>query len=197
MIVTRSIRTCLLAPIVWVSLTVTVNSAPALEQTLFDFSSSTDAAWQIVNDGVMGGVSTSKFDVTSDVAVFQGEVSLDNNGGFASVRSPPVRQDLSGLDTFVLRMRGDGRRYKFTARVESGFNTPVYQCALTTMRGEWEEHRLALRDFVPTLRGRVLTKLPPLDATRVVSVGFLISDKQAGPFKLEIAWIKAARSSGG
>jgi monofunctional biosynthetic peptidoglycan transglycosylase len=169
----------------------------AADRTLLDFSSAADAAWQVANDDVMGGVSTSRFDVRNGVAVFRGEVSLENDGGFASVRSSPVRQNLSGLETLVLRVRGDGRRYKFTARTESGFDAPVYQCAFTTKRGEWEEHRLPSREFVPTFRGRILTSVPPLNATRVVSVGFLISDKQAGPFKLEIAWIKAARSWGG
>jgi len=62
-----------------------------------------------------------------------------------------------------------------------------------TMKGQWEEHRLAFSDFVPTFRGRVLTDAPPLNPTRVNSVGFLISDKQAGPFRLEIGWIKTSR----
>ncbi len=60
--------------------------------------------------------------------------------------------------------------------------------------GEWEEHRLRLKDFVPSFRGRLLAGEPPLDAAQIVSVGFLISEKQARPFRLEIAWIKAAKS---
>jgi len=169
-----------------------VNADAAPEKTLFNFATATNAsAWQIVNDAVMGGISTSKFDVTNAVAVFRGEVSLENNGGFASVRSSPERRDLAGLDAFVARVRGDGRRYKFTVRTESGFDTPLYQCVFTPKRGEWAEHRLAFKDFVATFRGRVLTDVPVLDPARVVSVGFLISDKQEGPFKLEVAWIKA------
>jgi hypothetical protein len=58
-------------------------------------------------------------------------------------------------------------------------------------QGEWVEHRLAFSDFVPTFRGRVLTDAPPLNPATVNPVGFLISDKQAGPFRLEIGWIKA------
>lgn len=49
---------------------------------------------------------------------------------------------------------------------------------------------------MPSLRGRVLTDVPALDPAKVVSVGFLISDKQAGPFKLEVAWIKASPRGG-
>jgi len=165
----------------------------ASDRILFDFRTATDpAAWQVVNDDVMGGVSTSQFQVlTNDCAVFSGTVRLEHNGGFASVRSSPAKPNLAGLDAFVVRVRGDGRRYKFTVRTESGFNTPIHQCAFTTKRGEWEEHRLAFKDFVPTFRGRVLTDTPAFDPARVVSVGFLISDQQEGRFQLDVAWIKA------
>ena len=80
-------------------------------------------------------------------------------------------------------------------RTESDFNGPIYQCAFTTKNGAWEEHRLAFKDFVPTFRGRVLMDAPALDPARVVSVGLLIADKQAGPFRLELAWIKASSAA--
>ena len=77
-------------------------------------------------------------------------------------------------------------------RTEAGFNAPNYQAEFTTKRGEWEEHRLAFKDFVPTYRGRVLTAVPPLNPATNASLGLLISDKQAGPFRLELSWIKVA-----
>jgi hypothetical protein len=70
----------------------------------------------------------------------------------------------------------------FTAAAMGGFSLP----------GEWEEHRLPLKQFVPTFRGRVLSGKPPLDPAKVTSVGVLISDKQDGPFRLEIAWVHAS-----
>ena len=90
----------------------------------------------------------------------------------------------------MLRVRGDGRRYKFTVRTEAGFNALNYQAEFTTKRGEWEEHRLAFKDFMPTFRGRVLTDVPPLIPSKITSVGLLISDKKAGPFRLEMSWIR-------
>jgi len=168
----------------------------AADKILFDFQSvSNAAAWQIVNDDVMGGVSSSTFRLTNGVALFQGEVSLENSGGFASVRSLPARHDLGGRDAFVVRVRGDGRRYKFTARTERSFDSAIYQIAFSTKSGEWEEHRLPMKDFVPTFRGRVLSDSPPLDGAEITSVGFLISDRQAGRFHLEVAWIKTAAST--
>ena len=177
----------------WAFLAITMNADAASEKVLFDFLGGTNSpVWQIVNDDVMGGVSTSQFQVlTNGGAIFSGVVSLENNGGFASVRSSAVRENLSGTDAFVLRVRGDGRRYKFTVRTESGFDAPNYQAEFTTRRGEWEEHRLAFKDFVATFRGRVLTDVPPLIPAKITSVGLLISDQQAGPFRLEMNWIKA------
>ena len=186
------------AALVLAFLAITMNSDAASERILFDFqAASNSTAWQIVNDDVMGGVSTSRFQVlTNGGAVFSGVVSLENNGGFASVRSSPVRENLSGCDAFVFRVRGDGRRYKFTVRTESSFNAPNYQAEFTTKRGEWEDHRLAFKDFVPTFRGRILTDVPPLNPAKVASVGFLISDQQEGAFKLEVAWVKASAPAG-
>jgi hypothetical protein len=174
-----------------------MNTAIASEGTLFNFSTVTNAtAWQIVNDDVMGGVSSSRFSVTNGVAVFRGKLSLENNGGFASVRSLPSRHDLARCDAFLIRVRGDGLRYKFTARTDRSFDSPIYQASFPTKQGEWEELRLPITDFVPTLRGRVLSGQPPLDPAKVTSVGFLISDKQAGPFQLEVAWIKVTSRAG-
>jgi len=176
------------------SLPITMKADTATNKTLFDFQAATNSpAWEVVNDDVMGGVSTSQFQVlTNGCAVFSGTVRLENNGGFASVRSAPVRENLTGLTAFVLRVRGDGRSYKFSVRTGAGFDTPLYQCSFTTKPGEWEEHRLTFSDFVPTFRGRMLTDVPPLNPAKVNSVGFLVSDKQAGPFRLEIGWIKAS-----
>jgi monofunctional biosynthetic peptidoglycan transglycosylase len=163
---------------------------PTTETVLFDFAQATSAIWQIVNDDVMGGVSSSTFGVTHGVAVFHGDVSLARNGGFASVRTLPMRFAARDASAFVLRVRGDGRRYKFTARPDANFDGPLYQSAFTTGKDEWQEIRLPLKDFVPTFRGRTLTNEPQLTTPKLASLGFLISDQQAGRFRLEIAWIK-------
>jgi hypothetical protein len=178
------------------ALLLAMNTHAAADRIVFDFQTATNtAAWQVINDDVMGGVSASGFHLTNGVALFRGKLSLDNNGGFASVRSLPARHDLAGGDTFVVRVRGDGRSYKFTARTDPSFDSAIYQCVFTTKEGEWEEHRLPFKQFIPTFRGRVLSDAPPLDPAKVTSVGFLISDNQAGPFQLEIAWIKVTTQS--
>jgi len=164
---------------------------------LFDFEAGCQSSgWVEINDGVMGGVSSSDFSLLPGLgAVFSGDVSLDNGGGFASVRSPPVDQDLSGFVSFALRVRGDGRRFKFNARTDSRLDPPVYQHAFETTRGAWQEHRLGFAQFIPSFRGRVLSNAPRMNPARIASLGFLIAGQQSGPFRLEIAWIKASGSA--
>jgi len=179
-------------------LAITMNLHSASEFVLIDFTSGpSPASWQIVNDDVMGGVSSSRFQATTNGAgIFRGEVSLENNGGFASVRLRPSVRDVTGHAAFVLRVRGDGRRYKFIVRTDVDFNGVNYQQTFATKKGEWEEHRLQFEEFVPTFRGRVQSGVPAFNPAKIESVGFLISDKQAGPFRLEIAWIKAVKPAG-
>jgi monofunctional biosynthetic peptidoglycan transglycosylase len=198
MIATYFDPACRLATVAGICFALHVNADTPPDKTLFDFATATNAtAWQIVNDDVMGGVSAGKFAVISGLGVFTGAVSLENNGGFSSVRSLPARLDCAGGDAFLIRVRGDGRRYKFTARTDDRLNSPIYQFSFPTKPGEWEELRLPMKDFVPTFRGRVLSGEPPLDPAKITSVGFLISDRQAGPFRLEVAWIKVTLQPAG
>jgi hypothetical protein len=187
------VKVCALLAAAWLGALSLIAAETNLVKTLFQFTSpSTVATWQIVNDGVMGGVSRGAFTSgTNHTALFCGAVSLENNGGFASVRSQPEPQDLSAFNTFAIRVRGDGRIYKFTARTEVGFDSVLYQTSFTTKAGEWTEHRFPFADLTPTFRGRVLSEAPGFNAAKATSVGFLIADKQAGPFKLEVEWIRA------
>ncbi len=149
--------------------------------------------WNVINDGVMGGVSTSQFAHQTDKAVFSGIVSLENNGGFASVRSAPEPFDLSAFQGIALQVRGDGRSYKFNIRTENSRDGVNYRSAFVTKAGEWITVELPFADFQPSFRGRTVPEAPPLDTAHIVTLGFLIADQQAGPFRLEVARISAIK----
>jgi monofunctional biosynthetic peptidoglycan transglycosylase len=162
---------------------------------LLDFDDASEAAlWRPVDDVVMGGVSSSGFDLAeTGIARFSGRVSLENNGGFASVRTPPRDWNAAGATAFVLRVRGDGRTYKFTLRTGDGFDGVQYQARFAPPAGEWTDVRLPVASFVPTFRGRVLHDAPPLEPSRVRALGLMISDRQAGPFELLVDRIAIER----
>jgi hypothetical protein len=172
-------------------------SLPALlvAAVLLDFDDDADAwLWRPVDDVVMGGVSASAFGQAGPgVARCAGTVSLDRGGGFASVRTPPRDWDTAGATAFVLRVRGDGRTYKFTLRTGDGFDGIQYQARFTASAGAWTESRLPVDSFVATFRGRRVPFAPSLDAAAVRALGLMISDKQAGPFELLIDRIAIER----
>lgn len=166
-------------------------------QTIFDFDQPFEAHhWRPVDDVIMGGVSSSRFQIeVESVAVFSGVVSLENNGGFASVRSRPVRMDLRSYDGLELRIRGDGKQYQLRICDNPSFDGLAYAAYFTTQAGVWQVMRIPFEDFVPRFRGRTLSQVPPLNAGMIRSFGFLIGRKQAGAFRLEIDWLRAYKEN--
>jgi len=162
---------------------------------LVDFDTPAEAAlWRPVDDVVMGGVSRSAFEPAGPgVARFHGSVSLENFGGFASVRTPPQQWDTAGASVFVLRVRGDGKTYKFTLRTSDRFDGIQYQARFVAPAGEWSEVRLPVNEFVATFRGRKVPFAPALDPGNVRALGLMISDKQAGAFELLIDHVAVER----
>jgi hypothetical protein len=158
---------------------------------LLDFDDDVEITqWMTVNDVVMGGLSRSAFERAGPgIARFRGVVSLENSGGFASVRTSPRQWNSAGASAFVLRVLGDGRVYKFTVRTDDGFDGIQFQSRFTTPAGDWHEARLPVASFAATFRGRIVPGSAPLDPARVRALGLMISDRQAGPFELLVDWI--------
>ena len=165
------------------------------DRVLFDFGKPDAAkAWVNVNDGVMGGVSDGRFKINEDKNMeFYGTLSLENNGGFASVRSRPTEVSLKAGDSVAVRVRGDGREYTFNLYVSRDSGRYSFRKSFKTKKGEWMEVSLPVDKFVATWRGRVFPD-QKLDPSKVNSVGFLLGDKKAGPFKLEVDWIKVTKA---
>lgn len=160
---------------------------------LFDFADpAAAAAFAPIDDVVMGGRSWSRAVPADGALRFEGEVSLEQGGGFASIRSRPRRADLSGLDGLVLTVRGDGRRYKVNLRIDEAFDGVTWQATLEPPAGEWRAVTLPFAAFAPRFRGRAVPEAGPLDPARIATLGFLVGDRQAGPFRLEVARIEAA-----
>ena len=97
-----------------------------------------------VNDTVMGGVSEGQYTFTGDnTLLFRGNLSLDNNGGFASVRTRTADLDLAGYDAVAIRAKGDGRTYNFDLRTASPRMASAYRQSFDTRDGEWLDIRSA------------------------------------------------------
>ena len=169
--------------------------ADEMPRLLFEFQGNEAAReWQTVNDGVMGGGSRGRFEISQDKTLrFTGTLSLQNNGGFASVRSKAKRLGLQPGDTLIVRVRGDGREYSlnlYTSEPRMAFS---YRATLATKNEEWIEVKLPLTSFRATSFGRWIPNAGEVKPADVTAIGFMLSDKTPGPFHLEIAWIQVQR----
>ena len=145
--------------------------------------------WSIVNDDVMGGVSTSSLTLNDENnLVFNGYLSLENNGGFASARLNFNIETLKGVKYLKIKFRGDGNIYKL--RLRQNNRRASYSSDFESVKGEWVEMNLNIDDFKPYWRGYSYNNYPPLEIGKINSLGIQISDKQEGDFKLEIKYIK-------
>jgi NADH dehydrogenase [ubiquinone] 1 alpha subcomplex assembly factor 1 len=135
----------------------------------------------IVNDSVMGGVSQSSLREDPHGMFFEGQVSLENNGGFASMRSsvqfPP------GTQVLELLAKGDGKQYKLVLRTATA--PRVTYAADFIAEPTWQSHRFNLNQFKSTFRGQAIDA-PTLSFADVIEFGILISNNQAGRFAIQL-----------
>lgn len=152
-------------------------------------------SWSVVNDTVMGGRSSGQIDaVDGGLMVFTGNLSLENNGGFASVRSRPGPLGLDEATSLKIRVRGDGRTWSVNLyRSDVPLRAGSYRAEFQTKPRGVTEVELPFAAFSPTSFGRDVPGLPALDShpERVVQLGFLLGDKTPGPFTLTVLSVEA------
>jgi len=157
---------------------------------LFDFQQKTPT-WQNVDDGVMGGLSASRFAAQDGSLIFTGNVSLEHNGGFASAYLLGEQFDLSTYTGVCARVRGDGKRYGFTLVTPVSGQEQIHRAYFVAQIGLWQEVYMPFSGFVPMRRGRVLSSDIRPNLERVLKMGFIIADEQAGRFALQVEKISA------
>ena len=152
---------------------------------IFDFNKTSEIKnWRIVDDVVMGGRSSGTFKLdTEGFGVFEGDISLDNNGGFSSLRYRFEKKQIKDYSKVLLKIRGDGKNYQFRIKANSGdyysYITPF------STSGEWQEIEVPLKDMYPTFRGRKLDK-PNFSDDYIEEITSLIGNKKKEKFKLLI-----------
>lgn len=166
---------------------------PTQEPALIVAFGTSAAKWYDISDPVMGGISSSEMVAEDGAGVFQGVVSLEHSGGFASVRSAEGHYDLSGYDGLTVRVRGDGKRYGLRLRISEAFDGVNYQVDFTPAAGTWLDMKLPFAGFRPVFRGRPVAGHPPLDPATIKTFGLIIAGRQEGPFRLELESIAGYR----
>lgn len=154
-------------------------------QEIFDFNTDSNINdWLILDDVVMGGKSSGSFSLNKDGhGVFEGKVSLENNGGFSSLRYRFNQKSIKDKTKLTIRVKGDAKKYQIRLKPKaSNYYSYIYTFETS---GDWEEIQIPLADMYPSFRGRRLD-LPNFSANSIEELAFLIGNKQPEDFRLMI-----------
>ncbi|TKF97418.1 CIA30 family protein [Vibrio sp. F13] len=141
--------------------------------------------WTATNDDVMGGISTGGLIYLDDMSRFRGELSLENNGGFSSVKRS-IESPAHEIDSAELVFVGDGRTYQLRLTTSKDGNRVQYKHDFVTIKGVRLNKVFHFNDFQAVFRGRLLSDAPELKARDIKQIGFLIADKEPSPFELDL-----------
>jgi uncharacterized protein YbjT (DUF2867 family) len=181
------------------------------EKTIFDFtqpSAELKNIWGALDDVVMGGVSSSNFHILEKTALFAGNVSTANSGGFASVRTKNFSSaiNLSGFTGVRLRVKGDGQRYKIFLRTETAWDGVGYSYSFDTVTNTWIDVNIPFVNLTPVFRAKTVRDCPGIDQSKICSLQLMLSKFEydgalnpkfsPGGFALEIESIKAYGGAG-
>ena len=160
---------------------------------LIDFTDTEEILrWMVINDDVMGGLSQSRIELSpAATALFSGQIALENNGGFASIRRRTDNYNLNGCTGVILKVKGDGRTYQFRVKTDDLYDGIAYRKLFASDARQWQTITLPFDGFCASFRGRSVPGAPVLRPEQIRQIGFLLADKQQGSFCLEIAWIKS------
>jgi uncharacterized protein YbjT (DUF2867 family) len=182
------------------------NLEPSSEKLIFDFSNPSievKNVWGAIDDVVMGGVSQSNIQLSSGKALFFGNVSTENSGGFASVRTKNFEPsfNLSDYEGVEIRVKGDGKRYKFILRTETNWDGIGYCYSFDTEVDTWINVKIPFTELIPVFRAKTVKDASRIDVHKICSFqlmlskfeydGELNSNFSPGAFALEVETIKA------
>lgn len=151
--------------------------------------------WVLISDNIMGGVSRSKVEYTNRSVQLSGVISLDNYGGFASLKTRFSKLDLSGYKGVRIRFRSTGQRFAFTLEDSQNWTRPNYKNEFYAQKdGTWETATILFQDFKETVIGEPTgRKMDPAVLKSIVRMGIITTQKKAGPFSLEVDRIEFIR----
>lgn len=180
----------------WVMACLAQGSVPlfAEESSVAEFTAqeADEQGWRVVDDGVMGGLSKGRLEISDEGKLrFSGNLSLENNGGFSSLRTGKLMIDLGAAEGVLLRVKGDGRRYQMRFNTDARYRAMEvsFSAEFLTQKNKWIEVALPFNAFSGSFRGMRL-KNEVFDPSKIQRMGVLLGDKKAGPFELEIDWIR-------
>jgi len=153
------------------------------QNILYNFNKNSDLKqWRIVNDDVMGGISTSNLEIDKEGnGVFKGIISTANNGGFSSVRYNCDKIFIKNKSNIKLKIKGDKKEYQLRIKADN----EEYFSYIYTFKtsGNWETITIPLNKMYASFRGRILN-MPNFNNDYFEQITFLVGNKKNEKFKL-------------
>lgn len=147
--------------------------------------------WFVVNDGVMGGFSNSESELLENSLIFKGSISLQNNGGFSSLRGPANNEDLSKFKNIEIKYRSKGQDFGLRLLEYDEYYMPYFKHLFEDTSWEWQTVQVSLRDFsqyrLSDITGKTMTND---NLSKIGRIGIIVSNKIEGPFEIEIDYIE-------
>lgn len=154
---------------------------------VLDLSQETERCnWRAVNDGVMGGLSRGVIREIPDGIRFEGRISLENNGGFASLRRTMSKADMSAYKGVTITYKCPGVKTAFSIEPNPVWYQPNYRTTLKPC-DEWTTVKVPFKDFVGRQVGRPVSgKLNAEKLSHIYQFGFITDEKREVDFVLEV-----------
>jgi NADH dehydrogenase [ubiquinone] 1 alpha subcomplex assembly factor 1 len=145
----------------------------------------------LLTDNVMGGLSKSEISYNSNSLLLKGDISLENFGGFSSIRSKFSKIDLSSYTGVKIKFKSTNQRFALTLENSQNWTKPNYKNEFFAKKdGQWHIATLYFKDFSETLIGRPTgNKMQTETLKNILRVGIITTMKQEGPFALEVDYI--------
>ena len=178
------------AAMLMMSCAQSTSTAMSTENKHIDFGSSMVEPWRSINDGVMGGLSEGEIAWKDTVMLWSGQTSLENNGGFASIRGPWEHHDLRAMNRAIIRCRGNGGPFKMTLETSQRWWMP-YAYTSFNPNDDWQDVVIDVEDFSwsQAQMGDLRNVAPSQELGDVLRIGLMKYDGTAQPFELEVASI--------
>jgi len=167
---------------------------PGTCRMLVDFSDPDEfARWEVVNDGVMGGLSKGHIEQVDDALSFTGNINT-NGGGFTSLRRSVPEGAMAGARTLRIVYSGDARTYEVTLRSDARERGRriAYRAPITAdeSSGEWSAATIDLAQLETSLFGQQVDA-PTFATQEAHSIGLIIADGIDGAFAMQLKRIEA------
>ncbi len=162
------------------------------EKILLDASlMKTEKRWKVVNDGVMGGLSSSEVFVNeNEKIVFKGDISLENNGGFASLRSPIKNYNFENFSGLEISINGYGKQFNISMKETVNFTGYFYRINFATEENGFTTLKFLFNQFKLFYFGKEVVSNTSIPLDKIKQISILVSDEQEGKFSAEIDYIK-------